>query len=54
VRFRVDGRPAGEIAPRPGAVWQGSIPAPEGEGRCEFEIESPGLTGSTRIEYVRG
>ena len=53
VRFRVDGRPAGEVALRPGAVWRGAIPAPAGVQRCAFEIESPGLTGSTRIEFVR-
>ncbi len=54
VRFRVDGVPAGEIAPRPGTVWRGSVPGSADEERCVFELESPGLTGSTRIEYVRG
>lgn len=52
VRFRVDGRPAGQITLRPGRVWRGSVPA--GGGRvCDFELESPGLTGSTRIAFVR-
>jgi hypothetical protein len=53
VRFRVDGKPAGEIAVRPGRVWHGSLAPSPGVARCEFELESPGLTGSTRIEFVR-
>jgi hypothetical protein len=55
VRFRVNGIPIGQIAPRPGTVWRGSLPSPEGvAAKCQFQLDSPGLTGSTRIEFVRG
>lgn len=40
-----------------GDVWTGSVPAPpdaNGRGLCSFKIKSPGLVGSTRIEFVRG
>ena len=39
----------------PDVVWTGSIPAsPDADGRslCTFELLSPGLLGSTRIEFV--
>jgi hypothetical protein len=38
-----------------GTVWNGSLPAPpEADGRslCVFEVVSPGLVGSTTIEFV--
>ncbi|HJU47609.1 MAG TPA: glycosyltransferase family 39 protein [Gaiellaceae bacterium] len=53
VRFRVDGAPAGEVTLRPGRVWHGSLSGDGGSEVCEFELDSPGLTGSTRIEFVR-
>jgi hypothetical protein len=39
----------------PNAVWRPAVPAPrsaDGSGRCVFELESDGLIGSTRIEFV--
>ncbi len=39
-----------------GAVWNGSVPSPpdaDGQSLCVFEIVSPGLVGSTRLEFVR-
>jgi hypothetical protein len=37
-------------------VWNGSVPSPpEADGRsiCVFELVSPGLVGTTRLEFVR-
>jgi hypothetical protein len=37
-------------------VWRPAVPAPasaDGTGRCIYELESDGLVGSTRIEFVR-
>ena len=45
------------IALAAGSVWTGSIPAPTGatkETTCRYELQSTGLVGSTRIEFVRG
>ena len=54
VRFSIDGKPAGQVTTAPGGVWNGFIPAPaDAAEKCEFALDSPGLTGSTRIEYVR-
>jgi hypothetical protein len=56
VEVSVDGSPRLRITPAPGSVWNGSIPSPayaSGDTRCVYEIESPGLVGSTRIEFVR-
>lgn len=39
----------------PGTVWRPAVPAPpdaDGSGRCVFELETFGLIGSTRIEFV--
>jgi hypothetical protein len=39
-----------------GSVWTGSVPAPpdaDGRSACLFELVSPGLVGSTRLEFVR-
>ena len=50
-----DGVPQLRIAPVSGAVWTGSIPAPRsanGKTVCTYDITSPGLVGSTRIEFV--
>ena len=46
-----------ERAIPPGTVWRPAVPAPataDGTGRCVYELESDGLVGSTRIEFVRG
>jgi hypothetical protein len=39
-----------------GTVWNGSVPSPpdaDGQSLCVFELLSPGLLGSTTIEFVR-
>jgi hypothetical protein len=55
VEIARDGVPQRRIAPVPGTVWTGSIPAPtgaDGQTVCTYDITSPGLVGSTRIEFV--
>lgn len=45
-----------ERAIPPGAVWRIAVPAPanaDATGRCVYVLESDGLVGSTRIEFVR-
>ena len=45
-----------ERAIPPETVWRPSVPAPaaaDGSGRCVYELDSEGLVGSTRIEFVR-
>lgn len=45
-----------ERAIPPGAVWRPAVEAPTAAtrgGRCVFRIQTDGLVGSTRIEYVR-
>ena len=40
----------------PGDVWRPSIPAPptaDGSGICRYRLDTYGLIGSTRIEFVR-
>ena len=44
-----------ERAIRPGGVWRVAVPASasaDGSGRCIFGLQSDGLIGSTRIEFV--
>ncbi len=55
-RIRLDGETLAERAVPPEAVWRPAVPAPpsaDGSGRCVYELESDGLVGSTRIEFVR-
>lgn len=55
VRISVDGRKALTVTPAAGGVWSGDVPAPadaDGTSRCVYEIDSPELVGSTRIEFV--
>ena len=55
VQISVDGRKALTVTPAAGSVWSGDVPAPDdadGTSRCVYEIDSPGLVGSTRIEFV--
>jgi hypothetical protein len=55
VEVRVDGVPIETITPAPDTVWEGSVPSPpyaDGESRCVYELESDGLVGSTRLEFV--
>jgi hypothetical protein len=55
VRISVDRQLVRTVVVRPGEVWRGSVPAPPGDPgrRCRFRIETTGLLGSTRIEFVR-
>lgn len=55
VRITVNGLPWRTIRPPPGGVWRGSVPALAiggGGSRCVFGLESSGLVGSTRVEWV--
>jgi hypothetical protein len=54
-RITVDGVVATERAVPPGKVWRPSIPAPasaNGHTVCVYTVQSDGLLGSTRIEWV--
>ena len=56
IELRVDGLTWTRPRVASGTVWTGSVPAPpEADGRsiCVFELVSPGLVGSTRLEFVR-
>jgi hypothetical protein len=40
----------------PGEVWRPSVPAPpnaDGSSMCVFRLETDGLIGTTRVEFVR-
>ena len=55
-RIRLNGQILAERAITPETVWRPAVPAPpsaDGSGRCVYELESDGLVGSTRIEFVR-
>ena len=54
VEISANGRPELTVAPATDTVWNGSVPSPgpTDNGRCTFDIRSPGLVGSTRIEFV--
>ena len=55
-RIRSGGRTLAERAIPPQGVWRPSVPAPagaDGSGRCLYELQSDGLIGTTRIEFVR-
>lgn len=56
-RVLLDGAVVAERAVPSGEVWRPVIPAPpsaDGSGTCVFRLETDGLIGSTRIEFVRG
>ncbi len=56
-RVLVDGEVVAEQAIVPDGVWRPSIPAPssaDGRGVCVYRLETDGLIGSTRIEWVPG
>jgi len=56
-RIRSGGRTLAERAIPPQGVWRPAVRAPanaDGSGSCTFELQSDGLVGSTRIEFVRG
>jgi hypothetical protein len=55
-RVTVDGRVEAERSVVPGRVWRPSVPAPpsaDGRSVCDFRLESDGLIGTTRVEFVR-
>jgi hypothetical protein len=55
-RILQDGRVLAERAIPPETVWRPAVPAPanaDPESRCVYELESDGLVGSTRVEFVR-
>jgi Dolichyl-phosphate-mannose-protein mannosyltransferase len=55
-RVRSRGRVLAERAIPPGAIWRVAVPAPDsadGTGRCVYVLETDGLVGSTRVEFVR-
>ncbi len=56
VSIGVDGRTAITITSAPGTVWAGDVPPPtrpRSTGVCVYEIDSGGIVGTTRIEFVR-
>jgi hypothetical protein len=56
-RIRSQGRTLAERAVPPGEIWRPAVPAPsdaDGSGRCVYVLETDGLVGSTRVEFVRG
>jgi hypothetical protein len=55
VTISVNGVAWRTIQPAPGSVWRGSVPPlwfADGTSRCVFELESDGLVGSTRVQWV--
>ena len=55
-RIRLDGRTVAERAIPANTIWRPAVPGPadaDSSRRCVYELESDGLVGSTRIEYVR-
>lgn len=55
-RILVNGETVAERAIAPEEVWRPAVPSPpgaDGSGRCVYEIETDGLVGSTRLEFVR-
>ena len=55
VRISVNGFPWRTVEVEPGVVWSGAVPSLRPEGQlipCLFELESDGLAGSTRVEWV--
>jgi hypothetical protein len=55
-RILHDGEVVAERAIQPGSVWRPAIPAPPGADssrHCDYLLETDGLIGSTRIDFVR-
>ena len=55
ISISVNGIPLRTVTVRPEGVWRGSILAPpdaDGTRPCVFVLESAGLVGSTRIEWI--
>jgi hypothetical protein len=56
-RIRLGRKVLAERAIRPGGVWRVAVPTPkdaDGSGKCVYVLETDGLIGSTRIDFVRG
>jgi hypothetical protein len=56
LELRANGLTVARPVIAPNEVWNGTIPAPadaDGRTTCLFELVSPGLVGSTRLEFVR-
>lgn len=54
-RVILDETTVAERAIPPGEVWRPSVPSPpsaDGTGACVFVVESDGLVGSTRVEWL--
>jgi hypothetical protein len=54
-RILVNGALATERSVQPEGVWRPAVPAPpsaDGSGVCAYEVQTDGLIGSTRIEFV--
>ena len=55
IHLSVNGFPWRTIELEPGGVWSGAVPSLRTAGEmipCLFELESDGLVGSTRVEWV--
>jgi hypothetical protein len=55
-RIRLDGEVVAERAVPPDEVWRPAVPAPasaDGTSTCTFNLETDGLIGTTRVEFVR-
>ena len=55
-RVLLDGDVVARNAIAPGTIWRPAIPAPadaDGSRMCVYRIETDGLIGSTRIDFVR-
>ena len=55
-RIRLNGRIMAELAIPPESVWRPAVRAPagaDGSRPCVYVLETDGLVGSTRIEFVR-
>ncbi len=56
VEIRADGILQTRVTVPPNGSWTGSVPTPpDADGRrvCVFALNSPGLVGATRLEFVR-
>jgi len=54
-RVLLDGKVVAERAIPPDTVWRPSVPGPadaDGTGECVFRLQTDGLIGSTRVEWV--
>ncbi len=55
IRLSANGFPSQTVELEPGAIWSGAVPSLRQAGQivpCLFELESDGLVGSTRVEWV--